>query len=939
MLTDDTVFFIGNGVLRFAPTLAGDAGGRQHLSPSWAEYMDTLWSFVKIPLEAPNHLALEEFSRLPAPRQAEWFDRELRVSRATKADAAALRLHLLGKAVHQNERILTNDLLRQLAQLIVRPILHQDGDVVTADVITTNLDCAIEQNIAALLDALWSDGSARLSRATISTIVDFRLSARWEREVGGAGPEFRVRLWKLHGCLRDLKIQLTADREAAEFVASVAGDTIDDLCGRVPLDRLGADLSDGWRQTSSPSAGQRPFTGIFSQSEYFQNLLVLARQAAPEGSADLLHEFCELLQVRPLIFVGYTLPEVDVDIMYALGQYRQRDPAIRRWHLTPGRYRTISSDERLRQMGIAPWPYEVPAIGFAAIPGKLEAAQRHEWRLVPNDPLRLPAEQDWRKALQRIGAVAWLEPQLAALRSLVPPDAVPAPPAPAAKEHRLVVAGLGSIWHGFALTRTSDFPVPRRVSAQLVSVDAQVPGGSGLVPVVIAAAAAGPDAVGSVVFFSNVPRESDGWRTIEDLCMSAGVEVHPWKPRAGEASAGPPVGRTSHVIFFDPARGDAGSQLPRQRLILDVQGPADPRRASEVTDWSKLRVPAARPDEDFQRPGAEDFLFTDKEVDPRCLETWQGPTVYETGASGDELLSRLGPAGVRPTIWTAGIGSLVRTLVALAGRTPGAEQFERGPAGVLEYIDGDSRLAALADCGELRERYFAKMISFGQAGIWDHGGVEGFAYHDELDYGVWLRDRWSALAPKISDLMRPGGHDVLAPPHPRIGGGLLTTIHEGGLMALWQWPDGSTEDIVVRVETQADARDSGTLAIECTVETREDRPVHPPIRIDVRPDEMLLSVAGTSTQLRRADPIRRNTLAAGDTVRGIMAYGLWAAAYRDPARRPADIAGIFLASAAMATLKCYAGSFIDFLKLLENVRGSASWAAIWSEAGGDRRVG
>ena len=136
MLTDDTVFFIGNGVLRFAPTLAGDAGGRQHLSPSWAEYMDTLWSFVKIPREAPNHLALEEFSRLPAPRQAEWFDRELRVTRATKADAAALRLHLLGKAVHQNERILTNDLLRQLAQLIVRPILHQDGNVVTADVIT-----------------------------------------------------------------------------------------------------------------------------------------------------------------------------------------------------------------------------------------------------------------------------------------------------------------------------------------------------------------------------------------------------------------------------------------------------------------------------------------------------------------------------------------------------------------------------------------------------------------------------------------------------------------------------------------------------------------------------------------------------------------------------------------------------------------------------------
>ena len=37
-------------------------------------------------------------------------------------------------------------------------------------------------------------------------MVDFRLSALWRRRVDGSAERaLRVRLWKLHGCLRDLK--------------------------------------------------------------------------------------------------------------------------------------------------------------------------------------------------------------------------------------------------------------------------------------------------------------------------------------------------------------------------------------------------------------------------------------------------------------------------------------------------------------------------------------------------------------------------------------------------------------------------------------------------------------------------------------------------------------------------------------------------------------
>ena len=92
---------------------------------------------------------------------------------------------------------------------------------------------------------------------------------------------------------------------------------------------------------------------------------------------------------------------------------------------------------------------------------------------------------------------------------------------------------------------------------------------------------------------------------------------------------------------------------------------------------------------------------------------------------------------------------------------------------------------------------------------------------------------------------------------------------------------------------------------------------------------MTFSVGDLEEILPPSPPIRRNTLAAGDTVRGVMAYGLWTAAYRQPPGKPTDIQRIFLASAALASLKCYAGSFVDFLKVLEQLRGTRAWRALW----------
>jgi hypothetical protein len=918
--------------------------------------MDSLYFFSN-PLEgSSSFLSRTEFSQLPAPRQAEWFDREFCESNGTEIDTAVLRMHLLGCALHPNSQILSNQLFEQIAQLIVEAPRDSAADPTEIDVMTTNVDCGLEQNIAWAIENLSARGRAGEGRrgaagslrpvrqATIETIVDFRPSARWEWTADGSGPELHIRLWKLHGCLRDLKIQLSGhDHGNAETARQVLSRTSTEarLFGHAPTDELASTLAD-WRQTHQPETDSRPYRGVFSQSEYFRNLLMLARgelggdgggSAEPAPHHEQLRwmkKFRELLADRPLIFVGYSIPEVDVDIVYALQQYRQRDERIKRWQLLARRDYSPTGNERLRQMGVTPWPFEVSSIGYAAIPGKLRAARRHEWRLPSldppsHDPLALAAGPDWRRALEGVAANAWLEPQLAALRSLAPAGSQGAAAPPPDAGHRLVVIGLASIWHAIALTKSADFPVPRRVSAQLIWVAGQVGGGSGLVPVMIAAAAAGPAAVGSLTFFSNAPIQWSNWDEIEDMCLSAGVAVYPWQPdKSSDGLAA--VTRTSHVVLFDSKEQDAGSRLPRQRLIMDVQALADEKLAPEVTDWSALRVPRASPVPKFQKEGQSDFLFIDKESDPQVVAQWQGPTVYETGASGDELVTRLHKIGAKPTIWTAGVGSFVRTMVALAGRVPTEDAYAGGPAVVLSYIEEDPRLAAFAQCGESRERYLAKVISFGRKGIWDAGDTAGFTHPEELSYGLWLRDNWTKLAEPAWAILRTGPAGVLKKPHERIGGGVLTTIHDGGLMALWQWGGGRLTNVVVGVTTTEDRAD---IEVRCEAACAAGEDPLEAVLIRVCGDQLALAVGSREEKLGPSAPIRRNTLAAGDAVRGAMAYGLWDAAYR-PNEQPVDIRRIFLASAALASLKCYAGSFVDFLGLLEKLRGTPTWSALWS---------
>ncbi|HEX3784747.1 MAG TPA: hypothetical protein VHX38_34225 [Pseudonocardiaceae bacterium] len=937
-LTPDTVFFVGNGVLR-VPRQLTEGDGRT-MSPSWAEYMNDLWLFAGGSSGRQKSLSLADFSRLTAPRQAEWFDREYPALTGQKVDVATLRLHLLGRVLHRDTAVLSNPLLRKLANLIVHPV---GADMTQVDVITTNVDCALEQNIAQAIDDLIATKRSHTElpfrEAVIETIVDFRPSAHWRRPMSGTGGSLRVRLWKLHGCLRDLKIQLLSDNDLAQPIIDLTKVAAEDLCGQVPIERLASDLTGEWLEQRPPVADVRSYRGVFSQSEYFDTLLVLARTESDTDGAvnQYLRDLRKVFAERPLIFVGYSVPEVDVDVVYALQRYRRQETPPQRRQLVEQRSLSASENERLRQMGIEAWSFTVPAIGFAALPGKLRAARRHEWRTVLRNPIDASAEADWHRALERLAAVAWLRPQLEALRSLTPGDQDD-PATTLAGEPRLVIAGLGSIWHGFALTKGADFPVPRRVSAQLVSVDAQVPGGSGLVPAMVAAAAAGPTAVGSLAFLSNVPAVWDNWNEIEDFCLSAGIAVHPWVPP--EASAGTEsVTRTSHIIFFDPNKGDDHSPLPRQRFIMDVQGLAGDSPTPVVIDWTRIKVPPASITTRFQYTDHEDFLFVDKESKPDVIERWKGPTVYETGASGIELVEKLRPAGARPTIWTAGVGSFVRTMVALAGRTPNKEVYAAGIQGVLDHVDQHPQLAQLAQCGTTRESYFAKLISFGQRGIWDHGGIEGFTYQDELEYGTWLRDHWTTLEPAIWSLLRDSG-GVLTPPHDRIGGGLLTTVHEGGLMALWQWPDRSTagskiestDSIAVRVTT---ATDQGTaqgnaLTIMCDVTASSQWPRPDPVTIRISDNLLEFEVGGAIATLRAADPIRRNTLAAGDTVRGALAYGLWTAAYRQPDHAPVNIARIMLASTALATAKCYSGSFVDFLRLLDQLRTRSVWKAMWN---------
>src|SRR4029077_11353364 len=220
--------------------------------------------------------------------------------------------------------------------------------------------------------------------------------------------------------------------------------------------------------------------------------------------------------------------------------------------------------------------------------------------------------------------------------------------------------------------------------------------------------------------------------------------------------------------------------------------------------------------------------------------------------------------------------------VAFEGRTPhqknGALLFS--PKKVLKYLKESDLIAQLTNCPpRVQQMFVAKVVSFEKKGVWDYKKIEGFEHKDELAYGCWLRKKWFELGLATLDVVQ---RTALAPAYPRIGGGILTTIHEGGLMAAWHYEDGSREAIVAEISENYASKDVLELTTTCRLRRNDSAIVQDGVaKLVVGRDGSgsLLTVEGMSVELGPSNRLRRNTLGAGDTVRGALAYGLWAMAW------------------------------------------------------------
>lgn len=917
----ELVLFIGNGIRR-VPT---NTVPRRNLDegepgPSWQKHMEDLWSLAGDP-KSRACLPLSSFVQLPAPRQAEWFDDQVvsRFPHLTRESARLARLHLLGRELHPPNGIASNALLEWIAEVVTIQVLARKSPPV--HVVTTNVDCAIEQNIARALDGVVHDPAVAIETATPEGI-----NARWTR--GSASTAASVKIWKIHGCLHAIKRALGRRwlTERMELDRAFAADSLwgklgadEEFAGAVPTDRLVPGLH--WRMAPEHDEQSAVTTGVFSQTEYLEVL----RRFLGEDAA--IAELLEVLGRSPLLFIGYDLHEVDVDVGAVLQRHKHewRGPNRR----VALRYRRdaladLHEEERLRQLGVEWWSFSPGGIGRARLPGELTAVKKHEWRYPggrrdPGVDLRAQLDNPWRRSLQHASAQAWLDAQTAELTRIPLASGgvrskagTPAPATPP----RLVVAGLASVWHAIALRKADDFPERRRVSASLEPVDSQVPGGSGLVPVMVAATAAGPSSVGRIAFLSNGVERWSHWNEVEEFCLSAGIDVRP----IGE-TAGTEAGRTSHVLLFDAEKSDEDSLQPRQRMILDVDEPV-------VAGLSASRVSALKVPPHLDFAGAADLLFADKLADAQLVGNWKGPVVYETGSSGDELLRLSKP----PAVWTASIGSFLRTLALQSigfldtNNNPTMPDWETVDRAFREFR-ADPRLQQLASpAAPGGAEYVVRINSFGKT-LWDPKKV---AHGPEIAYGSWLQACWTDIHRSAWQILSTPGlvPAALLAPDARLGGGFVVTMHELGLIASWR-RDAQASPVAIIVRTERSGReirfvgesDRGgvpNIVNEATIT----------IPADAGAGDGHLRCNGESADFRVAAALKRHTLGAGDTVRGILSYGLW----RSLENRQTPETILFAAT-VLASLKCYAGSFVDFLCVLERLRNERVWQALWAERG------
>ncbi len=394
------------------------------------------------------------------------------------------------------------------------------------------------------------------------------------------------------------------------------------------------------------------------------------------------------------------------------------------------------------------------------------------------------------------------------------------------------------------------------------------------------------------------------------------------------------VARTSHVLFYEEDRLYQAPWPSKQRFVMDVQSYADKASRLLTDETAVPSVPRTTVPADFQLNDATDLLFADKEVDWKALRDWQGPTVLETGATGIELLPGENRGPSMPTIWTSGLGSFLRTLVERERLSYAKVEKPATVEVVLKELHGRDALQPLLDgCGKRSARYLATLVSFKTPAGTPKTGKAAYTNSDETSYGRWLQKRWFSIAPDLINLI----NTHLGDPLPGIGGGLVTTCHSAGMMASWRYPDGSTEHTVISITGPDKKAENIRHRILCkSVHSITGKALMSEASVSVSSSDHHLHLElsdgsrCTVRDLGVSIPYRRNTLAAGDTFRGVMSYGLWAPAFQQAnMMQPANVPRVLMASAVLATLKCYAGSFVDFLKLLEDLRASDQWDQLW----------
>lgn len=917
------VLFVGNGVRRVPTSIVNPSSVRPRtskadLGPSWQSYMESLWKIVKPKKKKPkdDDLDFRAFSRLTAPRQAEWFDRRIAtLPGATSQFASILRMHLLGLGLHPREGIPTNPLLKVIAEITLglASARREQG----VDLITTNVDCAIEQNIA------WAADETGVETKPSLIVKDAQHNTAAWRTGKPSGAE--IRIWKIHGCLNAVKrlpgIKLDFEEDLRK-VRMVAKGRNREFAGAVPTDKLWPRSE--WR--NDVSLRDKRIPSVFSMTEYVSLLDKLL--------ASKSNDLRKLFSNRPILFIGYDMHEVDVDVVAIL--HRSKSEKSPRYALRSrvGPNSELHEEERLRQMGVDWWSFRLPPLASARLPGEMRLMERHEWRYgrkgyVSSKKLREDLDNLWREKLQDEVAQIWLEAQESKLRLLINPDTPSTASEIQEPETRLVIAGLASMWHAFALKKPADMPSRRRVSASLAAVDSEVPGGSGLVPAMVAAAVAGPRAVGQLTFLTNTPKQWTQWDEVEEFCLSGGIDI---RPLHVQKKLDKNVGaRTSHVLLYDPDKNEEGGWQPRQRMIMDVDELVEPARGGSI---GRAVAPKVNYVPDLGAPNH--LLFGDKLVSQKLLAKWGGPIVFETGSSGDELLDQK----IAPSFWTAGFGSFIRTLVGarlgsngLAGRK--AVDLPQNMKDALRTLRDDPDLREFVDEAAPGKEYVARINSFNKK-LWPKGGV---IHSDEVKYGEWVQRQWHKLSDIVWNIIdHPATGRSLVSSHKMIGRGILTTLHEKGLMAYFDLKNDSKRSIVVSIETDKDRK---SLQFSCRTQCSSETPQIAgsakfelnPAREDGSETTGLVTIPGAKTvEIPVAERLRRHTLGAGDTVRGCLAYGLWAWAFEKGARRPGSVEHVLLASCFLASLKSYAGSFVEFLRVVDNLRETDAWKYLWGFA-------